>query len=149
MLALDAGIVVVGWSEVPDLAEASSREELADLLRATYPGARPAALRNNVAQLWAFRDTIAVGDLVALPLKTAGTVAIGQITGEYLYLGDLPPSARHLRTVDWLATDVPRDAIGPDLLYTLGASMTVCEVRRNRGAERLAALAATGVDPGP
>jgi restriction system protein len=148
LLALDAGIVVVGWSELRDLAEASSREELADLLRATYPTARPATLRNHLAQLWAFRDTMAVGDLVALPLKTAGAVAIGRITGEYSYLGDLPPTARHFRTVEWLATDVPRDAIGQDLLYTLGASMTVCEVRRNRGAERLAVLAEKGVDPG-
>lgn len=148
LLALDAGIVVVGWSQLRDLAEASSREELAELLRETYPTARPATLRNHLAQLWAFRDTMAVGDLVALPLKTAGSVAIGRITGDYTYLADLPPTARHLRTVNWLATDVPRDAIRPDLRSTLGAGMTVCEVRRNRGAARLAALAETGTDPG-
>jgi restriction system protein len=148
MLALDAGLVVVGWSQLPDLGGTTSRAELAELLRETYPDDAPQRLRNHEAQLWAFRHAMDVGDLVALPLKTSGTVAIGRITGAYAYLPDLPPTARHLRPVDWLATDLPRAVIGQDLLHTLGASMTVCRLQRNRAPARLAALAATGRDPG-
>ena len=121
---------------------------LAELVRRTYPDAPPGRLGSYVRQLWAFRHTIATGDLVVLPLKTTREVAIGRITGEYQYLPDLPRTARHLRTVEWLTTDLPRDAIGQDLRYTLGAGMTVCEVARNRGAARLAALAAGEADPG-
>lgn len=148
MLAVDAGIVVVGWPELRDLAGITSREELGDLLRRSYPGARPRRLLNYRSQLWAFRHGMAVGDLAVLPLKTTGTVAIGRITGGYMYVRDLPPTARHVRTVDWLTTDLPRDVVGADLLRTLGAAMTVCEVTRNSGARRLEVLAETGLDPG-
>jgi restriction system protein len=147
-LALDAGLAVVGWPSLPGLGPVSSRDELLGLLRATYPDAPPRRLLNWRAQLWAFRATAAPGDLVALPLKTSGEVAIGRVAGAYAYRPDLPPTARHVRPVEWLAPDVPRAAIGEDLLHTLGAGMTVCEVRRNRGADRLAVLAATGTDPG-
>jgi restriction system protein len=105
-------------------------------------------VQNYVQQLWAFRHGIAVGDLVVLPCKTTRQVAIGRVTGEYQYLPDLPRTARHLRMVEWHATDLPRDAIGRDLRNSLGVGMTVCEVTRNRGAERLAALAESGADPG-
>jgi restriction system protein len=148
MLALDAGLVVVGWPELRDLGPVSTRDDLSDLVRRAYPDAPLGRVRSYVRQLWAFRHTIATGDLVALPLKTTREVAIGRITGEYQYLPDLPRTARHLRTVEWLTTDLPRDAIGQDLRYTLGAGMTVCEVARHRGAERLAVLAASGTDPG-
>jgi restriction system protein len=147
VLALDAGLVVIGWSELPDLGPLSSREDLLDLLRETYPGAPRARLLNWRGQLWAFRGAMAPGDLVALPLKTSGEVAIGRVTGDYAYRPDLPPTARHVRPVEWLVTDVPRAAIGADLRNTLGAGMTVCEIRRNGGAHRLGALAATGTDP--
>jgi restriction system protein len=147
-LALDAGLAVIGWSEVEDLGPLSSREELLVLLRDTYPDAPRARLLNWRGQVWAFRGVMAPGDLVALPLKTSREVAIGRVTGDYAYRPDLRPTARHVRPVEWVVTDVPRDAIGGDLLNTLGAGMTVCEVRRNRGAHRLAALASTGADPG-
>lgn len=38
--------------------------------------------------------------------------------------------------------------MGQDLLYTLGAFLTVCRVSRNNAAQRLTALAKTGTDPG-
>jgi restriction system protein len=149
MLALDAGIIVIGWSELRDLSGVATKDDLGDLLRRTYPDAKPRRLLNHRSQLWAFRHSMAIGDLAVLPLKTSGTVAVGRVTGAYMYLHDLPPTARHVRTVDWLTTDVPRDALGQDLLHTLGAAMTVCEVKRNSGAQRLEAVAATGNDPGP
>jgi restriction system protein len=148
MLALDAGLVVVGWPELRDLGAVSTRDDLRALVHRAYPDAPLGRVASYVRQLWAFRHTIATGDLVALPLKTTREVAIGRITGEYQYFRDLPRTARHLRTVEWLTTDVPREAIRQDLRYTLGAGMTVCEVTRNRGAERLAVLAASGTDPG-
>ncbi len=148
LLALDKGIVVVGWPETPDLTDVKTRDELAEVYRATFPDSAEKRLVNHVGQLWAFRDTMSEGDLVALPLKSRPAVAIGRITGPYTYRTDLTPGAHHTRPVEWLTTDVPRTAIGRDLLYTLGAFLTVCEIRRNNGAARIAALAASGTDPG-
>lgn len=53
------------------------------------------------------------------------------------------------RTVEWLRPDVPRDAIKQDLLYSLGATQTVCEISRNDALRRIEAVVVTGRDPGP
>jgi predicted Mrr-cat superfamily restriction endonuclease len=57
---------VIGWSELADLGTLSSRDELLDLLRATYPAAPRARLLNWRGQLWAFAVAMVPGDLVAL-----------------------------------------------------------------------------------
>ncbi|HEX8004587.1 MAG TPA: restriction endonuclease [Mycobacteriales bacterium] len=146
-LALDEKVAVVGWGALPDLSRVTSREQIAPMLREAYPDYGDKRVLNHVAQLWAFRDSMTEGDLVVLPLKARAAVAIGRVTGGYAYRPDLPPDAMHTRPVDWFA-DVPRTAIGRDLLHSLGAFLTVCEIRRNNAAERLLALAEKGVDPG-
>ena len=35
--ALENGVAVVGWDEMPDLAKVQTREEIAKILRRTYP----------------------------------------------------------------------------------------------------------------
>jgi restriction system protein len=147
-LALEQNLALVGWRELHDLAAIKSREELARLLEQTYPDDGAGRIANWTGQLWAFLDRIRVGDLVVLPLKHTPALAIGRITGPYAYRPDLPQDARHVRPVTWLRTDLPRTAVGQDLLYSLGAFLTVCELRRHHAADRLAALAATGTDPG-
>lgn len=139
--ALDRGCAVVGWDRMVDLSVVESREEMVDELRIADPDASDRRLANHAAQLWAFARRIEVGDLAVLPRKRAGTVAVGRVTGPYRYRPANPAGARHTRPVRWDRTDVPRSEIGQDLLWSLGASMTVCEVRRNGAAERLAALA--------
>lgn len=146
--ALDKKIAVIGWGELPDLTEVKTRDELSALYRRTYPDASEKRLQNHVGQLWAFRDTISEDDFAVLPLKSRPAVAIGRFAGSYTYRDDLAPGARHTRPVEWLTSDVPRTAIGRDLLHTLGAFLTVCEIKRNSGATRIAALAMTGADPG-
>jgi len=61
---------------------------------------------------------------------------------------DPDPARRHVIPMDWRRTDIPRTAIHQDLLYSLGAFMTICEIRRNDAARRLEHLMKEGVDPG-
>ena len=44
----------------------------------------------------------------------------------------------------WLETDIPRSNFDQDLLYSFGAFMTVCRIKRNRAEERLKAMAQAG-----
>jgi restriction system protein len=46
------------------------------------------------------------------------------------------PEFRHFRTVNWLR-DVPRSEMDKDILYSLGAIMTICEIRRNDAEARI------------
>ncbi|NLE76636.1 MAG: restriction endonuclease [Chloroflexi bacterium] len=107
------------------------------LCQGAYPDINPKTIINWVGQLWAFVNRIQVGDLIVLPLKSRAAIAIGRSTGPYRHLPDLPPDARHTRTVEWLQRDIPRTAFDQDLLYSLGAFMTVCQIRRNNAEERI------------
>jgi hypothetical protein len=101
-----------------------------------------AKTRTHVGQLWAFRGRVEDGDLVVLPLKTQSAIAIGKATGPYEYRTDLGDSIRHARPVEWLVTDLPRTTFDQDLLYSLGAFMTVCQISRHNAAERIKAVLA-------
>ena len=70
------------------------------------------------------------------------------MTGGYQFRDDADAGKQHVVSVDWRQTDVPRTAVGKDLLYSLGSSLTVCEITRNDGAWRLQRILETGRDPG-
>lgn len=145
---LEKGVAAIRWIELGDLSGVHSREELQALCEKVYPDAKPNTIVNWVRQLWAFRARIQVGDLVVLPLKTRAAIAIGRVAGLYTYRPDFPEGARHTRPVEWLKTDIPRTAFDQDLLYSLGARMTVCQIQRNQAEERIRAML-EGTPPPP
>ncbi|PKL49804.1 MAG: restriction endonuclease [Planctomycetes bacterium HGW-Planctomycetes-1] len=138
--ALDKGQVVIGWSEMETLSQFNTREEMLDGLRKAYPDALPARLYNYQGQLWAFAKRIKTGDLVILPLKGQDAIAIGKVTGDYKYRPENPRDAKHTRDVDWIQEDISRSRFDQDLLYSFGAFMTVCQIKRNNAEERIKAI---------
>lgn len=147
--AVDNGVTPGGYGEVSDLTSCSSLQDVRNVVAEAFPDNKPQANGNFAAQLWALRGRMEIGDLVVLPLKTTSQLAIGEITGSYEYRASEPdPERRHVRQVKWIKADVPRTAAKQDLLYSLGAYSTYCEVRRNEAAARIAAIAKTGIDPG-
>ncbi|POM26105.1 CBS domain protein [Actinomadura rubteroloni] len=147
--ALTEGLVIAGWDELGDIGGAESRQDLRRMVRKTYPDDGKARIANWTGQLWRFVDTIKEGDHVVLPLKThPGRVAVGRITGPYIYRYDAPEGFRHVRPVKWIRTNISRDDIRQDLLDSLGSLLTVCGLTRFDAARRVAHLAAHGTDPG-
>jgi len=138
--ALDNGRAVVRWEPMGDLSHYATRDELLEGLREAYPEAQAATLRNFGGQLWAFARRIEKDDLIVLPLKGTDAVAIGKVTGDYEYRPDNPPGAKHTRPVKWIQKDIPRSRFDQDLLYSLGAFMTVCQIKRNNAEERIRAI---------
>jgi restriction system protein len=141
--ALEKAELVLGF-RVGDLTQAKDRDAVLKVLERVYPDGKPKTLLNFAAQLNQFCNTIQKGDLVVVPLKTASTVAIGEITGPCKSTADGNP----MRPVRWLKQDLPRDAFRQDLLYSFGAFMTVCEISRNDALPRVEAVLKTGRDPG-
>jgi len=137
---LENDAVGIGWRELPDLAQVESREALQQLCEHAYPDSKPKTVANWVSQIWPFTRTIREGDLVALPLKRRSAIAIGKVTGPYSYREDFPEEARHTRPVEWLNKDIPRSAFDQDILYSLGAFMTVCRIQRHNAEERIRAM---------
>lgn len=147
--ALDHAVTPGGFGEVPDLSGCTSLQDVRDAVTGAFPDNKPQANSNFAAQLWALRGRMAAGDLVVLPLKTTSQLAIGEITGPYEYrAGEQDRDRRHVRPVRWIRTDIPRTGVKQDLLYSLGAFSTYCQVERNEAALRIAAVAQSGVDPG-
>ena len=147
--ALDKGQAVIGWNEMGNLSQFETRDALLTGLREAYPEAQPARLYNFRGQLWAFAKRIKIGDLVVLPLKGQDVIAISKVTGDYKYQPDNPEDARHTRTVEWIQQDIPRSRFDQDLLYSLGAFMTVCQIKRNNAEERIKAIVEGRTPPPP
>jgi restriction system protein len=147
-MVLETGQVAVGWPSVGDLSRCRTRDDVLEVLLESTPEATDRTLANHATQLWAFVGKMQTGDLVVLPLKRQRAVAIGSITGCYRYAVTNVPEARHARPVTWLRADLRRAQIGSDLLSSLGAYTTVCEIRRNGAVDRFFTLAEFGLDPG-
>lgn len=84
--ALENGCSGGGWREVPDLTAAKSREAIQVIVEEVYAQESEGARTNFLSQLWALRGRIAVGDLLAMPMKTTREIAIARVTSPYAAL---------------------------------------------------------------
>ena len=142
---LDEGRVYLTWTGLDrDLNEPSSRQELGKLLRQVYPNASKGRISQNTGQIWAFAKRMNPGDWVVLPSRFKPAIHVGEITGQYTFDAAATDPFYHHRTVKWIETDIPRSNFDQDLLYSLGAFLTVCEVKRNDAEKRIRAMAGKG-----
>lgn len=147
--ALAEGLTFIGWPELGDISGYDTRDGIRLALKAAYPDYADNVIANWTGQLWRFTNQIAVGDYVVMPLHTKpGYVAIGCVTGEYEYQQTEPVKFRHIRAIQWLRRDVPRETFRPDLRASITSLLTVCGLSRNDAARRVESLAKDGVDPG-
>ena len=146
--ALENSVAIVGFQNVPSLADAGDYHGVHRVVSNALPDTKPRAVVNYARQLTAFAVAMKKGDLVVLPRKLTSQIAIGRVTGPYEFR-KMDDTFRHVRPVEWLQTDVPRTVFEQDLLYSFGAFMTVCNVSRNDAARRVAAVAEGKSDPGP
>jgi restriction system protein len=138
--ALQHNVVLEGSRKLADLSKTKTREDIRKILEQERPDAKPKSREAWARQLYTFVHKMKKGDVVVLPLKTRSAIAIGRVTGDYAYRNDFPEGPMHTRPVEWLRTDIPRTAFDQDILYSLGASLTVCQIKRNNAEERIMAI---------
>ncbi len=147
-VALEHSLAILGFDGVADLTNASNTEAVRERVRKANPEAQAAKIRNVASQLSAFALRMHEGDVVVLPLKTRqGQIALGRVDGPYRYQ-DVEGVKRHTRSIRWIRPGVPRQEFEQDLLYSLGAFMTVCRIQRHGAEQRIAAMLEGGPDPG-
>ena len=137
--ALEHSVVAIGWDELGDLSTVKDKERLLELFEETYPNSKPKAIENKANQVWKFRSEIKVGDIVVLPLKQEPAIAVGVVKSAYMYKTDLSSEVSHMRKIEWITKDMPRTRLDQDLLYSLGAFLTVCRIQRNEAEVRIPA----------
>ena len=145
---LEHGLLGGGWEQLSSLQGVQGRDELAVRYAEGYPDVAVKTASSYVGQLWSLVHRMQVGELVVLPLKTTGTIAVGRITGPYQYRTDLGSDLTHVRPVEWDRTDVPRDAFDQDLLYSFGAFLTFGQVRRDNAEKRILAALSVHAEAG-
>lgn len=137
-IAIDQNVVTIGWNEFPSFSKIKTRNDLTAVYRKEYPDVSKNKSGNEIGQIWRFIHEIKIGDLVALPLKMQSAISIGRVEGDYEYK-ELADHVKHIRRVKWLKT-LPRSAFDKDILYSLGAFMTVCKIERNNAEKRISIL---------
>jgi restriction system protein len=134
---LTENFVTIGWTDLPDLSSFSTKEELKKIYSEMYPNEKSGAVNNRVGQIWSFSKNILPGNIVALPLKSSPFIAFGEVTSEYKYTKKYGDGIRHILPVKWLNKEVPRQSFDQNLLYSLGAFMTVCQIQRDGAEEKV------------
>lgn len=138
---LDDNRIYLTWRKFKhDLNKVSTKTELRELLQEVYNYSK-GALINYSGQVWAFYKKMKTGDWVILPSKLKSAIHIAEIIGDYAFDGASEDAFYHYRKVKWIATDIPRSNFDQDLLYSFGAFMTVCQVKRNEAENRVRAMA--------
>ncbi len=133
--------VYVTWDGLDvSLMKLPDREALGAKLSSVYPDAKPRTIINWVSQIWPFAHEIKIGDWVIVPLKSQRAIQVGEIIGDYQFEPEGPDPYYHWRQVKWIGEAIPRNHFGKDLLYTFGAAMTICRVKRNNAEARITAM---------
>jgi len=151
---LEEGRIYLTWNGLNrDLRSIADRQELLKVLEEIYPKFTQGRLAQHASQIWTFAHKMNKGDWVALPSKRR-TIHIGEITGDYTFVPDGPDPYCHYRNVNWLQTDIPRTNFDQDILHSLGALATICEIKRNDAEQRVRAMQkndwkATPIKPRP
>ena len=132
--------VYLTWSGLKhDLNNCSDRNALMAILEKVYPQFKKFHRVQNSGQIWAFVHKMAPGDWVAVPSKRK-TIHIGEIASKYTFDPSATNPYYHFRTVRWLERDVPRTNFDQDILNSLGAFTTVCQIKRNEAEQRVRAM---------
>lgn len=142
---LDESRVYITWHGLDaNLGELKDIKALRTTLRSRYPDFGDKKIINNASQMWPFVTEMKSGDWAVVPAKSKAAIHIAEIAGPYVHNPTGPDPYFHYRKVKWIAKDIPRQQFAQDLLYSFGAFMTICEIRRNDAEARVRAMAVNG-----
>lgn len=130
--------VYLTWDDLNiNIKSIQSREELYSILVNHYDLEKEKTAINWASQIWPIAHRMKIGDWVVLPSKINRTFHFGEIIGEYTFDESLGSPYYHYRDINWFALDIPRDRFEQDILYSLGAFMTVCKIHKNNAEARI------------
>jgi restriction system protein len=137
--------IFFNWSGLQtDLSQLPDLDSFYKTFGDTYPDFKKGRVQNNARQAMQFAKSMQPGDWVALPSKSNPTIHFGKIIGPYQFDPKAEDRYQHSRKVEWFAPDIPRDRFDQDILYSLGAFLTVCRIQRNNAEERIKEMSANG-----
>ena len=113
---LEKGVVAIGFGLGQSIADFADRDALRSHVES----------QNAANQLWRFYNEVETGDMVVLPRKRVGQIAVGRIAGPYAYQPQ-SAGAPHIHAVEWQVADIPRPHFDQDLLNSFGSQLTLSQ----------------------
>lgn len=92
------GIMGIGWDDVTDLKEFTSKEEIKDYMKKVYDPSY--SYKNNAHCLWQFANEIKIGDVIFVKKGMHKIIGKGVVTSEYIY-DSARETYKHIRKVEW------------------------------------------------
>jgi hypothetical protein len=105
------------FDNLPDLSLVRSNVECQHLLRALYPYYPPETIALKADRIWQHFSGLQLDDTVAVPLPLTGKVALGKISGPYVYKVDESNEDVHQIPVTWYP--------GPHLIQSFGRNRSM------------------------
>lgn len=137
--------VYLTWDDLDvDLSEYDSKEKLKKTLEKIYPDVKQNTIINWSSQIFAMSKRMKIDDWIIMPSKRTSTIHIGRIASDYKFCQTNDMPYKHVRDVEWFATDIPRSNFDQDILYSLGAFLTICQITRNNAEKRIKEMSRNG-----
>jgi restriction system protein len=130
----EKGLIAVGWSELGDLTDATTREAIRALYDRCFPEASPGRAINAVSVLAKFRTEIPSGARVITYDPKRREYWIGRVDSDYAYDPEAYPEYPHTRRVTWLSR-VGRDGLSATARNSLGSTLTIFAISDDVMAE--------------
>lgn len=119
-------LVAVGWPDVGDLSDCSTRDSIKERYREVYEKRKTGRVNTDSAQLHMIVNRIEQGDLVLTYDKDAREYHAGIIDGPYRYEpSDAWSEYPHTRAVDWDSQTLSRDDFSTPAQNILGGALTI------------------------
>ncbi len=129
---VDCGYVAIGWLELQDLSNVTSREELQPLYRAAYPqDTSNIVIGQQIGQIARFLFEMKGGDTVITPDANTELLHHGVIEADPSYEftpNDPKCPYPHRRRVNWSSQPLLRSGLSVPLQNTMRSSLTVFAV---------------------
>lgn len=139
---LEESRIYLTWDELNiNLSTIQDWDELKEKLATYYPDVSKNAISNYAGQITSFYQTMNLKDWVIVPSKYNPTINVGEIVSDYTYNSKAGDPYYHHRKIKWIEKDIPRSNFDQDLLFSIGAFLTVFQVKRNNAEERIKAMA--------
>ena len=122
---LERGFVAIGWTNVGDLDQYRTRDELLSAVKREWPDWKPQAHVNAAGMLHRFAIQMKVGDSIVTYNQQRRVYAVGTISGEYRHDPSFGGDDPNVRPVEWRDQEISRDAFSTGTRNTLGSTLTL------------------------
>lgn len=134
-LSEDNPHICIGWSEMGDLSNIESKDELSDLYSKHFER-NNRARGQDVGQIWKFYDEMSVGDYIIFAENSV--FHIGKIESDYYFddnqYDEQSYDYKNTRKVTWLKKNISRNVISTDFHNSLKAARSVWSLNDYRAA---------------